>query len=106
MLPAGPFESTLMLLVGSRPMTRRIFATLQVAALLVGRPALTQVGDIAFVDVNVVPMDREKVLLHQTVVLRDGVIAQVAAVTEEKVEARTKVIKGGGKLYLMPGLAD
>ncbi len=87
-------------------MTRKLFATLQVAALLVGRPALTQAGDTAFVDVNVVPMDSEQVLPHQTVVLRDGLIAQVGPVTEQKVEAGTKVIKGGGKLYLMPGLAD
>src|SRR5260370_1388439 len=87
-------------------MTRSFLATLQVAALLVGRPALTQAGDTAFVDVNVVPMDSKRVLLHHTVFVRDGLIAQVVPVAEGKVEAGTKVIEGGGKLYLMPGLAD
>lgn len=87
-------------------MTRSFLATLQVAALLVGWPALTEAGDTAFVDVNVVPMDSKRVLLHHTVVLRDGLIAQVVPVAEGKVEAGTKVIEGGGKLYLMPGLAD
>src|SRR5260370_16576023 len=87
-------------------MTRSFLATLQVAALLVGRPALTQAGDTAFVDVNVVPMDSKRVLLHHTVVVRDGLVAQVVPVAEGKVEAGTKVIEGGGKLSLMPALAD
>ncbi len=87
-------------------MTRKLSGTLQVAALLVAGRALAQAGDTAFVDVNVVPMDRERVLPHQTVVLHDGVIAQVVPVAEKKVEVGTKVINGGGKLYLMPGLAD
>jgi hypothetical protein len=31
-------------------------------------------GDIAFIHVNVIPMDKEQILLDQTVVLKDGLI--------------------------------
>jgi hypothetical protein len=31
----------------------------------------------AFVGVNVIPMDRERVLANQTVIVRDGVIAEI-----------------------------
>lgn len=34
-------------------------------------------GAVAFVDVNVIPMDKERVLRHQTVIVRDGVIVKV-----------------------------
>ncbi len=58
--------------------------------------------DIAFVDVTVVPMDRNRVLEHQTVVVRDG---RIAAVGAEKPPEGATVIDGRGR-FLMPGLAD
>ena len=60
---------------------------------------------IAFVNVNVVPLDRERILEGQTVVVRDGRIAQIGRASDVKVPAGALKVDGGGK-YLMPGLAD
>ena len=60
---------------------------------------------IAFINVNVVPFDRERVLPGQTVIVRDGRIAEIGAAEKTKVPAGTLQIDGRGK-YLMPGLSD
>ena len=60
---------------------------------------------IAFVDVNVVPMDSERILENQTVLVRDGRIAEIGARETVDVLSDVEVIDGDGK-YLMPGLAD
>jgi imidazolonepropionase-like amidohydrolase len=60
---------------------------------------------IAFVNVNVIPFDRERVLAGQTVIVRDGRIAEIGAAEKIKVPAGALQIDGRGK-YLMPGLAD
>lgn len=60
---------------------------------------------IAFVDVNVVPMDAERVLAHQTVVVRDGKIATIGDMSAVTPPESATVIEGDGR-YLMPGLAD
>lgn len=60
---------------------------------------------VAFVGVNVVPMDREGVLANRTVVVRDGRILSVAAADAARVPARARRIEGGGR-WLMPGLAE
>ena len=60
---------------------------------------------IAFVNVNVVPFDRERILEGQTVVVRDGRIAQIGPAASIKVPDGAQRIDGRGK-YLMPGLAD
>lgn len=60
---------------------------------------------VAFVNVNVVPMDRERVLAGQTVIVRDGRIAEMGLAGKIKVPAGALKIDGRGK-YLMPGLVD
>ncbi len=60
---------------------------------------------VAFVDVNVAPMDREQVLSGQTVVVRDGKIVELGSSDRVKVPVGALRIDGRGK-YLMPGLAD
>lgn len=60
---------------------------------------------IAFVNVNVVPFDRERILEGQTVIVRDGRIAAIGPVSKTKVPDGALKIDGRGK-YLMPGLAD
>ena len=62
-------------------------------------------GTIAFVDVNVVPLDRERILGRQTVVVRAGSIVAIGPSAEVRLPARARVVDGRGK-YLMPGLAD
>ncbi len=59
----------------------------------------------AFVDVAVIPMDTERVLLHQTVVVQDGRIIALGPKDAIKVPAGAQRIKGRGK-YLVPGFAD
>src|SRR3712207_5329212 len=59
----------------------------------------------AFVNVNVIPMDRERVLKNQTVVVRDGLIAEVGDAKKVRVPAGALRVDGRGK-YLLPGLID
>jgi imidazolonepropionase-like amidohydrolase len=59
----------------------------------------------AFVNVNVVPGDRERVLEGQTVIVRDGRIAEIGPANKIKVPEGAARIDGIGK-YLMPGLAE
>jgi imidazolonepropionase-like amidohydrolase len=85
-------------------MTKSIFLFL---ILFFAVPALGQqkTGVVAFIDVNVVPMDRERVLPHQTVLVRDGVIAEIGDVKRVKIPNGAQRIDSAGK-YLIPGLTD
>ncbi|MBC7901098.1 MAG: amidohydrolase family protein [Saprospiraceae bacterium] len=57
----------------------------------------------AFTNVNVIPMDRERILLDQTVLVRDGVIVEVG----KKVKIPNDALKIDGKgKYMIPGLVD
>ncbi|WP_407353773.1 hypothetical protein [Luteimonas sp. R10] len=58
----------------------------------------------AFVDVHVVPMDRERVLAGQTVLVEDGAIVAIGPALPVPDGAR--VVDGGGEAWLLPGLAD
>lgn len=60
---------------------------------------------IAFIGVNVVPMDTERVLEDHTVVVRDGRIVSVGPSGSITVPADAERIDGKGR-YLMPGLCD
>jgi imidazolonepropionase-like amidohydrolase len=60
---------------------------------------------VAFIDVNVIPMDKERVLPHQTVIVRNGVIAEIGDVRRVKVPAGAERIDATGK-FLIPGLTD
>lgn len=62
-------------------------------------------GTTAFVEVTVVPMDRPGSLAEQTVIVQDGVIAQMGASSEVEIPGGAVRIDGRGK-YLMPGLAE
>ena len=59
----------------------------------------------AFVEVNVLPMDVERVLTGQTVLVADGRIVRMGAAAEVDVPDGATVIDGSGK-YLMPGVAE
>ncbi|WP_447726116.1 amidohydrolase family protein [Sphingomonas koreensis] len=69
-------------------------------------PDTRQAGPtIAFVGVNVVPMDREHVLANQTVVVQDGRIVSVASAAAARIPAGARRIEGKGR-WLMPGLTE
>jgi len=59
----------------------------------------------AFVGVNVIPMDRERVLANQTVIVRHGLIAEIGDANKVKVPKDALTVDGRGK-YLIPGLVD
>jgi imidazolonepropionase-like amidohydrolase len=66
-------------------------------------PAAAQV--VAFTHVSVIPMDRERVLPDQTVLVRDGRIAAVGPAARVRVPADARRVDGAGK-FLIPGLTD
>ena len=59
----------------------------------------------AIVGVNVIPMDEERVLDDQTVIVTDGVIQSISDAETTAIPGDLTRIEGNGR-YLMPGLAD
>ena len=66
-------------------------------------PAAEEV--VAFVDVNVLPMDREAVLEEHTVIVEDERITSVGPSAEIDIPDDAARVNGDGR-YLMPGLAE
>ncbi|KLJ02147.1 hypothetical protein WQ56_03730 [Luteimonas sp. FCS-9] len=60
---------------------------------------------VAFVGVDVLPMDRDVRLDDHTVVVRDGRIVEIAPTAEARVPEEAERIDGAGRV-LMPGLAE
>ena len=60
---------------------------------------------VVFEHVNVIPMDRERVLEKQTVVVREGRIAHIGADGSATAPPGATRVDGSGK-FLMPGLAE
>ena len=60
---------------------------------------------VAFTHVNVVPMDSERVLRDQTVLVEQGRIRRLGSADEVQVPAGVTTVDGSDK-YLMPGLAE
>ncbi|HEY0724284.1 MAG TPA: amidohydrolase family protein, partial [Pyrinomonadaceae bacterium] len=84
-------------------MTRKIIL---LCLLLLSLPFVIQAAPVvAFVDVNVIPMDKERIVPHQTVIVRNGTIAQIGDAKRIKVPKDAQKIDGAGK-YLIPGLTD
>ncbi len=82
---------------------KRIFIALLFSIAAGGISAAAQTT--AFVGVNVIPMDRERVLTNQTVVVRDGKIAEIGDAGKVKVPKDAVTVDAKGK-YLIPGLVD
>ena len=82
-------------------------ALLALAQLLFAAPAAAQSGRdaIAFTNVTVVPMDRERLIPGQTVVVRAGRIETIGSTAAMTLPADMRQIDGTGR-YLMPGLAE
>jgi imidazolonepropionase-like amidohydrolase len=60
---------------------------------------------VAFTNVNVIPMDRERVIANQTVVVTKGLIVQIGDAKRVKLPKDAVRVDGTGK-YLVPGLVD
>ncbi len=92
------------------PLAATLVAT--VLALACGAPAdepatgaTVTSADIAFINVNVVPMDQERILENHTVLVEDDLITWLGPADEIEVPAGALRIDGTDK-YLMPGLVD
>jgi imidazolonepropionase-like amidohydrolase len=80
---------------------------------ILGKPYIVRISPelynetiaVAFVNVNVIPMDREHVLQNQTVLIRNGLIEKIGDEGSVEAPADALVIEGQGN-YLMPGLVD
>jgi imidazolonepropionase-like amidohydrolase len=60
----------------------------------------------ALVNVNVVPMDRERVLRKQTLIVTDGVITALGDAKSTAVPRDAQRIEASDNGYVLPGLAD
>jgi len=81
-------------------------SVLVILAALMFHSALPAAGPaIAFVGVNVVPMNRDGVLTNHTVIVQDGRITAVGPSDKTTAPAGSVRVEGRGK-YLMPGLAE
>ena len=80
-------------------------ARLALMALLSTLALQDQQRPIAIVNVTVVPMDRERVVAAQTVIVQDGRIKAIGQSQSIRVPIGAVQIDGTGK-FLMPGLAD
>jgi len=79
---------------------------LATAVLLLSAPPLARSDSVvAFVDVTVIPMDRERTIPRQTVVVRGGRIVVIGPSSQVKVPAGGLRVDGRGK-FLIPGLAE
>ena len=71
--------------------------------------AVTTAVDVrtyAFYDVNVLPMDRDAVLRHQVVLVRDGFVTRIGDVGVVEIPHGARRIDGRGAMFLSPGLTD
>src|SRR5688572_30530779 len=60
----------------------------------------------AFIDVNVLPMDSDRELLRQTVIVQNGRIEIIGPMASTQVPSDAQRVEGNGTRYLLPGLAD
>ena len=75
------------------------------ASIVLGLRLNAQQQSVAFVDVTVVPMDKDRILLHQTVLVAGERIVRVGPSSSINPPRADLKIDGRGK-FLMPGLAD
>ena len=75
------------------------------AFLLCAVPPAAPDSVVAFVNVTVIPMDRERVLRGQTVVVRGDRISAIGRTGQVKIPAGSRQVDGRGK-FLIPGVAE
>jgi imidazolonepropionase-like amidohydrolase len=84
---------------------RLSLATLALLALAAGAHAAAPPAPVAFTDVHLVPMDRERILENVTVLIRDGRVTQIGETGYIDIPEGARVVEGRGR-YLLPGLAE
>ncbi len=86
------------------PMRHGIAATVA-AVVALGLSARGQSPVLALVGVHVIPMDRERVLERQTLVIREGRIAEMGPMASVRPPAGAQIVNGAGK-YVIPALGE
>ena len=85
--------------------TRRLLALAALASAPLTAQSSAQEPVTAFVDVTVVPLDRDGIVERQTVIVRGEKIVSVGPSNRARIPAGATRIDGRGK-FLMPGLAE
>ncbi len=86
-------------------MTSRILCAALVVLALAAPAAAQAPGPVAFENVTVIPMDTERRLSGQTVVVQDGRITTMGPAAQVRVPAGATRVNGAGK-FLLPGLTE
>jgi imidazolonepropionase-like amidohydrolase len=86
-------------------MRRALVLLLSIVLGFVSASAQTRPGVVAFVNVTVIPMDRERLIADQTVIVRGDTIADVGPSASLTVPEGALRVDGRGK-FLMPGLSE
>jgi hypothetical protein len=68
-------------------------------------PVDSRQKEVVFRNVNVIPMDTQRVLLNQTVITRNGKVISISDAATTKIRKEAYVVDATGK-YLLPGLAE
>jgi imidazolonepropionase-like amidohydrolase len=84
---------------------RKLLALCLLALVVAAAAAQSQPSAVAFVDVTVVPMDRDRVLANHTVIVQGQTIAELGPAASVKIPAGAVRVEGRGK-FLMPGLSE
>jgi imidazolonepropionase-like amidohydrolase len=87
-------------MIARRPALAALSALIALAA-----PRLSAQTSVVFEGVHVIPLDRERVLERQTVVVTDGLITALGPSGTVTVPAGAQRVDGAGR-YLIPGLAE
>lgn len=74
-------------------------------AFVIFSAVLTAFGQMYIQNVTVVDVENRKLIPGQTVVIKDGIISEIAPSKKISPPANSTVINGGGK-FLMPGMTD
>ena len=88
-----------------RPAAALLLVAGLVAAAACGPPPVVVEGELAFVNVNVVAMDSERVLEGQTVVIDEGRIRSIDNAAHVEPAEGVEIVEADGH-YLMPGLTE
>jgi cytosine/adenosine deaminase-related metal-dependent hydrolase len=87
-------------------MKRIIFSLILLAfSAAVGQSNPLDSKTTAFVGVNVIPMNKERIIQNQTVIVKNGLIAEIGDAKKIKVPKDAQIVDAKGK-YLIPGLVD
>ena len=85
--------------------TRHGIAAIVAAVVALGLSVRGQTPVLALVGVHVIPMDKERVVERQTLIIRDGRIVEMGPVGSVKPPSGAQIVNAAGK-YVMPSLGE